>query len=379
MYYLRTSSAVANRCNGLQISGNLSQSPSVVEGSPTTSLHVTFCSNSSAFHNIQMPLPPLPLTAPRRISSSADVTLSSFFSKYLDDLALGAGSATASYYLYPLDEKVALEIHSDLYTNLRSPSDEQAAEVACSVLRTHFPLCSDQEVAGALFSIFCACLQNPSDRQAAQVVSILCTHLVDPSGEKLAQSILSLLRACLPNPADKQASQALISILRTGPSRFLGNWSTQAFCILPRACEPDRVLSPSPDSLDSIASSSVEPRNHISSRRLHILPLNDRHTDPTTPSHPVFRNVNDLTTHHGIPTSLPPTPPRRTSSLDKTTPSSEDNAFSSLCSKYLNMLTNPTSEMALNTTAQPPPSSDEEAAQTILSILRAGMLDHTLS
>lgn len=327
-----------------------------------------------------MPLPPLPLTVPQRTSSSANVTLSSFFSEYLDDLALGVGSAPVSYRPYSLDEQVAQEILSILYTNLQSSLDEEAAEVVCSVLHTHFPDFSDQEVAGALFSVFCACLQSSSDGQAAQVISILCACLVDPSGEKVAQSIFSLLRACLPNPADKQASRAIISILRTGPSRFLGNRMTQALCILPRACElADRVLSPSPGSLDSIASSSVEPRNHISSRRLHILPLNDRHTDPATPSHPVFRNVNDSATHHGIPTSLPPTPPRRTSSLDKTTPSSEDNAFSSLCSKYLNMLTNPTSEMALNTTAQPPPSSDEEAAQTILSILRAGMLDHTLS
>lgn len=336
-------------------------------------------SDSSACYSIPMPLPPLPLTVPQRTSSSANVTLSSFFSEYLDRLALGAGSATVSYRPYSLDEQVAQEILSILYTNLQSSSDEEAAEVVCSALRTHFPDFSDQEVAGALFSVFCTCLQSSSDEQAAQVISILCVCLVDPSGEKVAQSIFSLLRACLPNPGDRQASWAIISILRTGPSMFLGNRTTQAFCILPRACEPDQVLFSSPDSLDSIASSSVEPRNHISSRRLHILPLNDRHTDPATPSHPVFRNVNDLATHHDIPTSLPPTPPRRTSSLDKTTPSSEDDAFSSLCSEYLNMLTNPTSKMALNTTAQSRPSSGEEAAQTILSILRAGMLDHTLS
>ena len=162
-------------------------------------------------------------------------------------------------------------------------------------------------------------------------------------------------------------------------------------------------LSPS-----SSALSSVPPRSYNSSHRQHVLPLNERHTrpssvvnqrnglqtldkhsqspsslkgSPTNSSHPVFHNVNDLAAHHGIPTFLPPTPrtvTRRTSSLDEMAPSSEDDAFSSLCSEYLNMLTNPTSEMVLNTAAQPPPSSDDEAAQAIISILRAGMPDHVL-
>jgi len=154
------------------------------------------------------------------------------------------------------------------------------------------------------------------------------------------------------------------------------------------------------------ALSSVRARTSISSHRQHVLPLNERHTHPTsvvnqrngsqildkssqsssslkgspaTSSHPVFHNVNDLAAHHGIPTFLPPTPrtvTRRTSPLDEMTTSTENEAFSSLCSEYLTMLDNPTLETSLNAPSHPPNSSDEEAAQAILSILRAGEPDH---
>ena len=156
-------------------------------------------------------------------------------------------------------------------------------------------------------------------------------------------------------------------------------------------------LSPS-----SPALSSVTPRSYLSSRRQHVLPLNERHPrtnsvpnhlnglqtsdkispssstlkgSPTTSSHPVFHNVNDLAAHHGIPTFLPPTPRtvnRRNSPLDDMIPSSENDAFSSLCSEYLTMLDHPAPEMNLNT--------DEQAAKAILSILQAGELNyHVLS
>jgi hypothetical protein len=156
------------------------------------------------------------------------------------------------------------------------------------------------------------------------------------------------------------------------------------------------------------ALSSVTSRNFTSSHRQHVLPLSERHPrpssvvnprngsqtldkspstsstlkgSPTVSSHPVFHNVNDLAAHHGIPTFLPPAPrtlTRRSSSLDEMTPSTEDDAFSSLCSEYLNMLGNPTSEMSLNAASHPPNSSDEEAAQAILTILRAGKPRHAL-
>jgi hypothetical protein len=58
------------------------------------------------------------------------------------------------------------------------------------------------------------------------------------------------------------------------------------------------------------------------------------------------------------------------------TPSTENDAFTSLCSEYLTMLDNPTAEISLNAPSHPPNSSDEEAAQAILSILRAGEPDH---
>jgi hypothetical protein len=54
------------------------------------------------------------------------------------------------------------------------------------------------------------------------------------------------------------------------------------------------------------------------------------------------------------------------------TPSPEDDPFSSLCSEYLTMLDNPTSEMSLNATSNPPTSSDDEAVQAILTIINAG-------
>ena len=162
-------------------------------------------------------------------------------------------------------------------------------------------------------------------------------------------------------------------------------------------------LSPSST---ATALSSATSRNYISSHRQNVLPLNERHAHPNSvvnqrnglqtshqppqsssalkgspaaSSHPVFHNVNDLAAHHGIPTFLPPTPrtvTRRTSSLDEMTPSAENDAFSSLCSEYLTMLDNPSPEMSLIAASNPPNSSDEEAAQAILSILRAGEPDH---
>jgi len=54
------------------------------------------------------------------------------------------------------------------------------------------------------------------------------------------------------------------------------------------------------------------------------------------------------------------------------TPSIENDAFSSLCSEYLTMLDNPTSELDSSTASHPPNCSDEVAALAILSILQAG-------
>ena len=140
---------------------------------------------------------------------------------------------------------------------------------------------------------------------------------------------------------------------------------------------------------------SVSYSNNSSSHRQHVLPLSKRLTRPPsvvnqrngsqtldnssstsstlkgspTSSHPVFHNVNDLAAHHGISTFLPPPPrtvTRRSSSLDEMTPSPENDPFSALCSEYLTMLNNPTSEMSLDV------ASHEEAAQAILSIFHAG-------
>ena len=160
-------------------------------------------------------------------------------------------------------------------------------------------------------------------------------------------------------------------------------------------------LSPSSSTL-----STVTPRSYLSHRQ-HVLPLSERQArpnsvpnqhnglqtldksprspstlkgSPTTSSHPVFHNVNDLAAHHGIPTFLPPTPrtvTRRTPSSEEMTPPIENDAFSSLCSEYLTMLDHPNSETP-NTASHPPNSSDEEAVRAILSVLRAGELDHVL-
>ena len=52
-----------------------------------------------------------------------------------------------------------------------------------------------------------------------------------------------------------------------------------------------------------------------------------------------------------------------------------DDLFSSLCSEHLTMLDNTFSEMSLNAAPYPPNSSDEKAAQAILSILRSSKQD----
>jgi len=164
-------------------------------------------------------------------------------------------------------------------------------------------------------------------------------------------------------------------------------------------------LSPSPT---TTALSTVSSRTYISSRRQHVLPsLNQHHIrpnsvvnqrnglqtsdkssqssttlkgSPTTSSHPVFHNVNDLAAHHGIPTFLPPTPrtvTRRTpSSMDEMTPTSDNDAFSSLCSEYLTMLDTTSPEISLDAASLPLSSSDEQAAQAILSILHPGESGH---
>jgi hypothetical protein len=52
-------------------------------------------------------------------------------------------------------------------------------------------------------------------------------------------------------------------------------------------------------------------------------------------------------------------------------PSTENVAFSLICSEYFTMLDNSTSEMSYNAASHPPNSSDE-VVQAILIILRAG-------
>lgn len=176
----------------------------------------------------------------------------------------------------------------------------------------------------------------------------------------------------------------------------------------PSALSSDHRNSKLSRSSTATALSSVPARNYISSHRQHVLPLSERHTrhtsvvnqrngsqtldnsspssstlkgSPTTSSHPVFHNVNDLAAHHGIPMSLPPAPrtaTRRTSSLDEMTPSPENDPFSSLCSEYLTMLDNPTVETSHNVASNPPSSSEEEAVRAILAAIQAGKHDHVL-
>ena len=174
----------------------------------------------------------------------------------------------------------------------------------------------------------------------------------------------------------------------------------------PTALSSDHRNSKLSRSSTTTTLSPVTSKNFVAPHRQHVLPLSERHTRPTsvvnqrngsqtldnsspssstlkgspaTSSHPVFHNVNDLAAHHGIPTFLPPAPrtvSRRTSSFDEMTPSPEDDPFSSLCSEYLTMLDNPTSEMSLNATSNPPTSSDDEAVQAILTIINAGKQGH---
>ena len=95
---------------------------------------------------------------------------------------------------------------------------------------------------------------------------------------------------------------------------------------------------------------------------------------------PIFYTINDLAAHRGIPTFLPPSPRTVTpQSLDDVVPPSEPDAFSSLCSEYLTMLDKSSPELNLNAASGISNHSEEEAARAILSILRTGEPDCTLS
>jgi len=160
----------------------------------------------------------------------------------------------------------------------------------------------------------------------------------------------------------------------------------------------------------SPAISSITRKNYISSHRQDVLPLNTRpacpqiqpisqngHSRPgfkssspplnnslnshiqTTP--PVFHNVSDLAAHHGIPQSLPPVPraiPRLSSTDSSMSPTPEIEDFSSLCSEYLNMLSQDSVDpLVVNdtrTTPQPPASNDQEVVQAIMDVLMQGTI-----
>jgi hypothetical protein len=115
-----------------------------------------------------------------------------------------------------------------------------------------------------------------------------------------------------------------------------------------------------------ITSSSSPLNNPPNSKRLR-----------TTP--PVFHNVSDLAAHHGIPQYLPPAPravPRRSSADSSMSPTPEIEDFTSLCSEYLNMLSQDSVEPRVandnQTTSQPPVSEDQEALRAIIDVLMPG-------
>jgi len=64
--------------------------------------------------------------------------------------------------------------------------------------------------------------------------------------------------------------------------------------------------------------------------------------------------------------------------LDKRPGVVEDDLFSSLCSKYITILNNPTSGRNLIAAPHSQNSSNEEMAQAILSLLRDGQSDNAL-
>jgi hypothetical protein len=221
-----------------------------------------------------------------------------------------------------------------------------------------------------------------------------------------SESIYRLHRASSPAIKPETHTDSVVDEVTSATETLIPQSSPSSRLFRPAILSSDHRNSRLSPSSTATATSSVTSRNYISSHRQHVLPLSERHTRPSsvvnqrngsqtsdksslsssalkgsppTSSHPVFHNVNDLAAHHGIPTFLPPAPrtvSRRPSSSDEMTPSTEDDAFSSLCSEYLTMLGNPTSEMSLNAAAHPPNSSDEQATQAILDLFRAGKPDH---
>lgn len=106
-----------------------------------------------------------------------------------------------------------------------------------------------------------------------------------------------------------------------------------------------------------------------------------------TPSHPVFTSTSALAAHHGIPQFLPPVPrTTRHATESSTVPSSSspnnNSDFSSLCSDYLNMLSQkPTDYRSAASSAPSGAASDDGAAalQAVLDVIQGEQFYHCIA
>ncbi|KAI0786174.1 hypothetical protein C8Q75DRAFT_283515 [Abortiporus biennis] len=108
--------------------------------------------------------------------------------------------------------------------------------------------------------------------------------------------------------------------------------------------------------------------NKLSSSPSNYESLNYSTARLRTSPHPVFHTTSALAAHHGIPQSLPPVPRttrfRTDSSVSTSSPSTSSNDFdfSSLCSNYLNMLSQKPEEHSTGVAA--PSAATSAPAQT---------------
>ncbi len=118
----------------------------------------------------------------------------------------------------------------------------------------------------------------------------------------------------------------------------------------------------------------------ISRPELYLPPCtpSSQYDSLNTSSHPVFTNPSALAAHHGIPQSLPPVPrttryqPEKPAVASSSTSPNNDFDFPSLCSNYLNMLSqkNEDSNPAVANTTSSGNQPEDDAVKALMEVLQ---------
>lgn len=119
----------------------------------------------------------------------------------------------------------------------------------------------------------------------------------------------------------------------------------------------------------------LSPAYLLASTSSHHVSINPYSNRPRT-SHPVFTSTSDLAAHHGIPQSLPPVP--RTTRYQEPQASTStfsapntDFEFTSLCSSYLNMLSQKPQEPVIPESTHSMPTDEHAAAvQALMDVIQ---------